>query len=104
MTVSCSVDNVFFTFSSPADVVAVKGSGFPIVNSSVTQIFQRALLCAGDEGTLLDCMAYEGGSGRMCPSDHSEDAGVKCGGRYLSFQLFIITPLSDCVSFSLPFI
>ena len=65
--------------------MAVKGSGFPVVNSSVTQIYQRALLCSGNEETLLDCMAYEEGSGRVCPSDHSEDAGVKCGGKYLSF-------------------
>ena len=61
-------------------MAAVKGSQFPVVNSSVTEIYQRALLCTGNEETLIDCSSYEDGIGRMCPIDHSEDAGVKCNG------------------------
>ena len=48
-------------------------------NSTVTEIFQRDLLCSGNEDNLLDCQHHRGS--RDCPSDHSEDAGVKCNGK-----------------------
>ena len=50
-----------------------------MANSTVTDIFQRDLLCSGNEASLLECRDYEKGT-RDCPSDHSEDAGVKCNG------------------------
>ena len=43
-------------------------------------ILQRDLLCTGSESNLLECSQYSGGT-RDCPSDHSEDAGVKCNGQ-----------------------
>ena len=65
-----------------ADVVALKGSFFTVENTTVTDIFQRDLLCNGNEENLLSCpfMQYETGA-RDCPMDHSEDAGVKCNGK-----------------------
>ena len=64
-----------------ADVVALKRSFYAVENSTVTDIFQRDLLCNGSEDSLLSCsyMQYETGA-RDCPMDHSEDAGVKCNG------------------------
>ena len=88
-------------------MVAVKGSQFPVVNSSVTEIYQRALLCTGNEETLIDCSSYEDGIGRLCPTDHSEDAGVKCNGTSLKtipfFSLLLFSSLPTfSLSYSLP--
>ena len=69
-----------------SDVVAVKGSFFTVENTTVTSIFQRDLLCRGNEDSLLNCpyMMYEEGA-RDCPLDHSEDAGVKCNGTLYNY-------------------
>ena len=74
MNVSC-ICHDFFT-----DVVALKGGYFSSANDS-TDIFQRDLLCNGTEDNLLQCSEYSSGV-RDCPTDHSEDAGIKCNGMY----------------------
>ena len=78
--------SVFFVPRTPvplvllSDVVAVKGGVFPAPSTN-TAILQRDLTCTGTETTLLDCPTFDSGS-RDCPTDHSEDAGVRCDGEY----------------------
>ena len=66
-------------------MVALKRSFYAVENSTVTDIFQRDLLCNGSEDSLLSCsyMQYET-EARDCPNDHSEDAGVKCNGGFMT--------------------
>lgn len=63
-----------------SDVVAVKGGHFVTLSASA-DIFQRDLLCSGNESNLLECMQYTSGT-RDCPANHSEDAAVKCNGLF----------------------
>ena len=65
-------------FTYTLDVAALKGSYFGGADNN-TKIFQHDLLCMGNEATLLRCRRYYDGE-RDCPSDHSEDASVKCNG------------------------
>ena len=60
--------------------MALKNSVFSVNDSRVSEIFNKALLCGGDEDTLMNCMEYKGEGGKRCPNDHSEDAGVICNG------------------------
>ena len=78
-----------FSLSFLTDVVALKNSYFNTSNSTfnITDIFQQDLLCTGKEDHLLKCMDNGRGT-HLCPSDHTEDAGVKCNGRLK--LLFII--------------
>ena len=66
----------------------MKGSFFTVENTSVHGIFQKDLLCRGNEDSLLNCpyMMYEDGA-RDCLSNHSEDAGVKCNGKLFIFEI-----------------
>ena len=78
---SCSSYTYFRGFIVLADVVALKNSVFNVNDSRVTQIYNKALLCNGDEESLLECVEYEGEeAGSRCSNDHSEDAGVICNG------------------------
>ena len=61
-------------------MVALRGASFPSTIANSVDILQRDLLCSGSETNLLECSQYSGGT-RDCPSDHSEDAGVKCNGK-----------------------
>ena len=65
-----------------SDVVPLKRSTFVSQDSLPAGIYNKALLCDGDENTLLDCRVYGGESvgEQRCPDDNSEDAGVKCNG------------------------
>ena len=62
-----------------------KSSSFISDDSPPAGIYNQALLCSGDEDTLLDCTVYGGESvgEQRCPEDNSEDAGVKCNGMKL---------------------
>ena len=73
-----------------ADVVALKKSTFVSRDSPVAGIYNKALLCNGDEETLFGCKVHGDGSvgGKRCPMDNSEDAGVKCNGKTLHLSSF----------------
>jgi len=64
-------ENSFFTCT---DSIPVGGATY---GSGVGEIFLDDLLCRGDETSLFDCPTRSNGR-HNC--DHSEDAGVRCGG------------------------
>ena len=58
----------------------MKGGHFARASEGI-EVFQRDLLCSGNESNLLECVEYTSGT-RDCPADHSEDAAIKCDGRF----------------------
>ena len=75
----------YISISIFLDIVALKGGLFTSANDS-TNILQRDLLCNGTETNLLSCKEYDSGV-RDCPTDHTEDAAVKCNGKYNQHDL-----------------
>ena len=71
--------------------MALKNSFFAFENMTMSKIYNKALLCRGDEETLNDCDEYEGKAGKRCPDDHSEDAGVICNGMLSISPTMILT-------------
>ena len=67
-----------------ADVVALRRSYF---GSGSGVIYLDSVVCNGSERTLQQCTANPIG---VHDCDHSEDAGVRCGGK-ASFVLFLFS-------------
>ena len=44
-------------------------------------------MCTGDEDTLLDCLNDDSIGAHDC--SHSEDAGVRCGGKNIQFLFYV---------------
>ena len=74
---------LIFTFH--ADVVALGRSYF---GSGSGAIYLDSVVCNGSEGTLQHCAANPIG---VHNCDHSEDAGVKCGGMFVLFCFLTCT-------------
>ena len=63
-------------------------------SASSGPIFLERLFCTGDEPTLLDCSSGRPLGLHTCPTDHSEDVGIRCRGLLLS------TTCTQCVGWS----
>ena len=66
--------SIFFLFT---DVSAVSRSHF---ESSVRPFFVDNTNCGGNESNLLDCPALNSSASGSIQCNHSEEAGVICGG------------------------
>jgi hypothetical protein len=74
---------------STADVVPVKRSPLVYGNDSMNlNIILTNLDCNGTESSLLDCQIN---SKAMRHCDHSEDAGVRCGGIVVLYYYNTVT-------------
>ena len=75
----------FDIFAFHADVVALGKSYF---GSGSGAIYLDSVVCNGSEGTLQQCAANPIG---VHNCDHSEDAGVRCGGMFVLFCFLTCT-------------
>ena len=72
------------SLQSVIDVVPVKRSPLLYGNASTNlDIILTNVDCSGTESSLLDCQVNNRAAMRRC--DHSEDAGVLCGGNIICY-------------------
>ena len=88
LCISCDCSNAFLPGPLGLYFFSFKPSGAqPVLRSSTLYgqgtgvIRLNKLDCIGSEGSLLQCLPNRQQT-RVC--DHSEDAGVRCGGKYNS--------------------
>ena len=74
--------HILRNYACCADVVPVKKAGFGRGNSRPIQLDNVA--CDGSEQNISQC-TYDS----VTNCDHSEDAGVMCGGTYISVHMLV---------------